>query len=545
MNLANQNILSFIMAFGRIECFVLGKAPLMGLIFARELEDVYYTYGASGATDNGAGRIVAVDNGVVKEKRAYGRLGEMLQSERTIDNATFTTKYEFDSMGRMQRLIYPDGEALVYAYDRGGLLKHAASYVGGVINDYLKDIGYDEFGQRVSVNYGNGAVSSYVYDARNRRLMSLKTLGANGAIYQNIAYAYDNVGNVLSKKNSNFITSSSDNKTSEQIYAYDDLHRLTSSSGTFSKENWLPIFKNRTNGYTNSFVYNSIGNIMRKEQVNTGKFDDGSADVTIAPSTYTFDYAYDYRPHAVTQAGTKAFTYDSNGNMLSQIDSASGLSRKIVWDDENRITTTNDNDALTKYAYDDKGERVIKDGKFGKVVYVNSNYSVRDGKLTSKHVFAGNTRLVSKIVDAGKELGTYFYHADHLGSSNAITNKAGGFHEHVEYFPYGETWVEEKTADGVELGYKFTGKELDQETNLYYFGARYYDAVVSRWVSADPALNKFLPVGKKMDNLPGGGVYKPSTLGMYIYTSNNPLKFIDPDGQYEIYDSGKHPEPIE
>ncbi|HNR90759.1 MAG TPA: RHS repeat-associated core domain-containing protein [Spirochaetota bacterium] len=515
------------------------------------MANTYYTYGSPGADGNGAGRIVAVDNGVLREKRAYGRLGELVRTDRTIAGTTYTTKYEFDSMGRMRRMVFPDSETLVYAYDRGGLLRHAATHENGIINTYLKDIGYDEFGQRVQVKYGNDAVSTYEYDDTTRRLMHLKTVNKDGTVFQNIEYAYDRVGNILSKKNSNFMTSSGDAKTSEQTYAYDDLHRLTSSNGTFSKESWVPFFTNRTNTYTNTFNYNSIGNILRKEQVNKGRFDDGS-EVTIAPTTYTFDYEYSsFRPHAVTKAGTKSFTYDLNGNMLTQVDTASGLNRNIAWDDENRITSTNDSGTVTNYAYDDKGERVIKNGKFGNVVYVNNNFAVRNGTLKSKHIFAGNTRLASKLVDSGTDMGTYYYHADHLGSSNAITTKTGSFHEHIEYFPYGETWVEEKASGGVELGYKFTAKELDAETGLYYFGARYYDAVVSLWTSIDKFLEKYLPSEKadfsiqhdyyfrfaheKNTQLPGhGGVFNTININLYHYAGNNAIKFIDPDGNYTI-----------
>jgi RHS repeat-associated protein len=53
-----------------------------------------------------------------------------------------------------------------------------------------------------------------------------------------------------------------------------------------------------------------------------------------------------------------------------------------------------------------------------------------------------------------------------------ITDGKGKFHEHLEYFPYGETWVQEKVSEDAEsTPYKFTGKEYDSETGLYYYGA--------------------------------------------------------------------------
>ncbi len=96
--------------------------------------------------------------------------------------------------------------------------------------------------------------------------------------------------------------------------------------------------------------------------------------------------------------------------------------------------------------------------------------------------------------------------------------------------------------------YKFTGKELDKETGLYYFGARYYDARVSRWISADPALQegKYFPKPNDYDTehdfywyilndasgkLPGmGGVYNAINLDVYHYAGQNPVKLVDPDG---------------
>jgi len=126
----------------------------------------------------------------------------------------------------------------------------------------------------------------------------------------------------------------------------------------------------------------------------------------------------------------------------------------------------------------------------------------------------------------------YFYHPDHLGSTSYVTDAKGDVYQHVEYFPFGESWVEQvKNAQQVAFG--FTGKELDAETGLYYFGARYYDARTSVWVSPDPILGEYLPTGdkKKDKNLPGmGGVFNSFNLGLYTYGHLNPVKFVDPDG---------------
>jgi RHS repeat-associated protein len=128
-------------------------------------------------------------------------------------------------------------------------------------------------------------------------------------------------------------------------------------------------------------------------------------------------------------------------------------------------------------------------------------------------------------------------HTDHLGSTGYMTDEAGNIREHIEYTPWGETWMErenEDMLDGVKIimpNYMFTSKELDA-SGLYYFGARYYDPQTSLWQSKDQALNAYLPtVGKDDEKLPGmGGVYNSSNINLYIYSHNNPLNLVDPDG---------------
>ncbi|MFH0977500.1 MAG: RHS repeat-associated core domain-containing protein [Spirochaetota bacterium] len=198
---------------------------------------------------------------------------------------------------------------------------------------------------------------------------------------------------------------------------------------------------------------------------------------------------------------------------------------------------------------------MLKSGNLGDVVYVNANYTLRNSDIVSKHVFAGNTRIVSKMSSVQttgtattvKDIGAFYYHGDHLGSSSVITDSIGKFYEHIEYFPYGEDWVDEKaTSTSESVAYKFTAKEYDAETGYTNFGARYYDMKLCTWISVDKAFPKYIPSANDFDTehdyywylqqdaskkLPGiGGVFNSSNLNVYHYAGLNPVKYVDPDG---------------
>ncbi|MCF0242910.1 MAG: RHS repeat-associated core domain-containing protein, partial [Treponema sp.] len=121
----------------------------------------------------------------------------------------------------------------------------------------------------------------------------------------------------------------------------------------------------------------------------------------------------------------------------------------------------------------------------------------------------------------------YFYHSDHLGSASLISDKDGNEYQRIEYTPYGETWVEKTQNTGLEwLPYKFTAKEMDEETGLYYYGARYLDPKYSRWLSTDPAMSDYMAGSDA-----GGGAYNATNFSLYNYGNNNPIVYQDPDGR--------------
>jgi RHS repeat-associated protein len=137
---------------------------------------------------------------------------------------------------------------------------------------------------------------------------------------------------------------------------------------------------------------------------------------------------------------------------------------------------------------------------------------------------------------------TYYYHGDHLGSAQMVTDYRGEVYEQLEYTPYGELWVEYVPV--VEATpFRFTGKERDAETGLYYFGARYLNPQTSMWLSTDPAMGEYVPQApvneearRRNQNLPGmGGVFNYINFHVYHYAGNNPVKLTDPDGKESGY----------
>ena len=106
---------------------------------------------------------------------------------------------------------------------------------------------------------------------------------------------------------------------------------------------------------------------------------------------------------------------------------------------------------------------------------------------------------------------TFFYHNDHLGSTSYITDDHANITQYDAYLPYGELLVDEHSSSE-DMPYKFNGKELDEETGLYYYGARYMDPKISMWLGVDPLTEKYISVSG------------------YVYCIGNPIRFVDPNG---------------
>ena len=358
--------------------------------------------------------------------------------------------------------------------------------------------------------------------------------------YFSSTFSYDKVGNILSIEN-NALKPANGQKGGASLYSYtyDNHYRLNGATGQYESA------ITGTHTYQLDMSYGTTYEILTKERHH---YLDG-----VEQQKNALDMGYEYnsaQPHAASKIGGDVYEYDKNGNVVF-IDRHDLSQRRFVWDDADRLSSVQDDYRQTSFFYDFSGERVIKSRSSGRLVYVNEQLvqslsGVHDNFTTyvnpylvvetlyeyTKFVYMGSRRMVAKIGDGsaetpakpdprGNEPSTeyenlqFFFHSDHLGSTSYMTDLSGEVSQHVEYFPYGGIMTEERSS-GTENQYLFNGKELDLETGLYYYGARYMDPD-DGWLSVDPLAEKY-----------------PNMSG-YAYCAGNPINLIDPDGREIIW----------
>ncbi|WP_294017170.1 RHS repeat-associated core domain-containing protein [uncultured Treponema sp.] len=565
-----------------------------------DTEDTVYTYGGANDTHGAANRILSVTDASGSLEYEYGKLGEVIKETQTLathlngSNPTETAvmEYRSDYLGRMQWIVYPDGEKITYGYDRGGQVVSVTGTHYGHEFNYVTNILYDEYGQRTRIDYGNGTFTEYNYAPARRWLDTIKTENKWGQSYQNISYSFDAVGNVLGYEN-DCLDSVTGNYKTKQTYSYDNLYQLIKADGETTYNPYrssVPEFKSN---YSQSFVFDDIGLGNMTSKVSSESI---TPQKTIGDNlNYSFAYNYDENyAHRLINAGDRYYKYDANGNITAEQDGsfesngeevsyhkitqeADGVystdygwglfkeddkdssgkanrtkyKRTYKWNERNQLVSSVDDNYSTAYVYGQDGQRSNKYTQNSETLYFNKMWTLHTdsgnnvyGGQTAKNIYLGETRIVTKL-NSGDEptyneefYKQYYYHSDHLGSASLITDYKGDEYQRIEYTPYGETWVEKTDNTGLEyLPYRFTGKEIDEETGLYYYGARYLDPRYSRWISTDPALGEYIPSAGKATaseagSLPGiGGIFNTVNLQLYHYAGNNPIRFTDPDGR--------------
>ena len=322
-------------------------------------------------------------------------------------------------------------------------------------------------------------MTSWTYDP-NRFWIASQTTDGN---QQSLTYLHDPVGNITSISDGLF--------TASRTLTYDDLNRLATASGTFGTNQSQ---QNCTYGY------NAIGNFLDK-------------------CGAVLSYNDPMHPSAVTNnsATGKNYTYnDANGNMTAR------GTQTLTWDIENRVTSVAISGGGTTYMeYDYSGMRVKKNAPTGITLFPFKGIEIDPNGTFIKFIRIGNETFASRKRTSGGTTTQFFYHNDHLGSINVITDITGARCQLNEYEPWGGVSRSEGPTPGsqptCDTTHRFTGEELDPETGFYYYGGRYFDQEIGRFVSADPYVQE---------------PDMPQNLNRYSYVLNNPVNLTDPNGHF-------------
>lgn len=464
----------------------------------------------------GAGRLATVDGPYTNDTNsyAYDELGRVVS--RTLNSVSSTWSYDavgrlssqgdpigtfsfayVGTTGRLQRLMYPNGQISSYTYSpnsgdqRLQEIHHKTSASGTTLSRFT--YAYDAVGniQTWTQQYGTAAANSYDfgYDPADQlTAATYRTTDPTPAVLKRYAYAYDPGGN----------------RTTEQVddspiaSAYNNMNRLVSQDGGGAL-----AFKGTVGEPATVTLQGKPALVTAANRF------EGSAQVTPGTNTVAVvatDPSGNTRTNTyqVTVAsGSKSLSYDANGSLTS-----SGT-KTYEWDGQNRLTRVLDNAAeVAAFTYDAFGRRAQKVASGITRTYVYGGEDILEERLstggTTRYVHGpGIDRPLASIDSTG---GVSYYLADHLGSIVQTTNSSTAVTLSRQYDAYGNL-----LAGGTTSGYAYTGREWDAEAGLYYYRSRYYDPRIGRFLSEDPIT--FL----------GGSNF-------YTYVQNQPTIAIDPLG---------------
>ena len=311
--------------------------------------------------------------------------------------------------------------------------------------------------------------ATYSYDPASQVTNIVHQIVSSATQINQAAYAYNPVGNR---------TSLTDRRGS-QAFGYDSLDRLTSASH--------PLL-----GTPQAFAYDAVGNrTTNGSVVNAG--------------------------NQLTADATHTYQYDDNGNLTRKTLLATGNYTQYTYDAENRLIKVEDfvagnpTPAVTStYRYDGLGRRIEKvaNGQTKRYIYDGEDILLEyDGAnvLQTRYTHGPGIDEPIAVTKAGS---TFFYHQDGLGTVTDLTDSTGATAKSYSYDAYGT--IVDQTGT-VEQPYAYTGRELDSESGLHYYRARYYDSTMGRFSRKDPI------------GLSGG-------INLYGYVSNNPVNLTDPFG---------------
>jgi RHS repeat-associated protein len=414
--------------------------------------DTVYTYDAC---MNGNGHLCSMTDASGSTSYEYTAKGELKKETRIIDGISYVTQYTYDMNGNIATVTYPSGRIITYGYANDRVSSISSTLIG--INATLaSSITYKPFGKMKSLIYGNGVTGTITYDNQYRMA------GISTGSLQGLVFGYDANSNV------NSITNTFD-YTKNKGYGYDALDRLTSGTGPWGSLSW---------------TYDGVGNRLT-EGANS--------------------YLYTVGTNKLNNANGKSYTYDNNGNTTNE------GTRTNNYNENQRLLQTSDGTITATYTYNGNGERVKKvvggtttifHYDLGGRLIAESN---ADGTITVEYVYLNGNPLA--MIFSGS---TYFYHNDHLGVPQKMTDSTGAVVWSTELKPFGET---QNITGTITNNLRFPGQYYDSETGLHYNYLRDYNPIIGKYLEVDP-------IGQ------WGGI------NVFSYVQNNPVNNTDPSGLF-------------
>jgi RHS repeat-associated protein len=520
-------------------------------------------------------RITEPDNsGQLTLTTTYNYLPAGGQPGLVITQGSHSITYVYDTLGRTVSDTYPENGTTTYAYDDNGNVIQKTDARG-----YMTNYVYDELNRLTSKTHQNdGGVTpsvSMAYDTATNGTgrPASWTSGANSG-----SSTYDIMGRSISES----LSIAGDTQSMQWSYiqggelitttypngftttnGYDSVGNLETIGSSFAGNLVTNVDRNSGgawtlvnygNGVSNARTFNlnmqlasirvssATDYFYKAYGYNEGVANNGkiAAITDNLNSSKSISYTYDEINRLATAATSGpdwglSWSYDRYGNRLSQnVTKGTAPSNSLsINSTNNRVSTwTYDavgnvtNDGRNTYAYDAEN-RVISINN-GATTYTygagSSRLTKTTGGTTTRYYFgvAEKTNSSWTKIQVGIPAGTVewdngtilFKSNDHLGTPRIITNASGALIGQTDLFPYGEVWSE----TGTQTKYKFSGKERDAESGNDYFGERYLNNIAGRFLTVDPVIH----------------LNDPQSFNAYVYTRNDPVNLIDPDGADSI-----------
>ncbi len=340
-------------------------------------------------------------------------------------------RYEYDAVGNLSKIVYPDNTAVTYAYDANHNLIRVTDWANRV-TAYT----YDVNNRVVSVTKPDGSVTATVYDSK-QRVTSTVERTAGGTVITGFEYTYDDLSRIVEEK----VLANS----TKLCYTYDNLSRVTARTVKKLSDNTVVS--------TETFTYDAAGNI------------------TDAPDSC---FAYDTNNRLTSFCGNSV-SYDLDGNMLSN------GSLTCTYDSANRLLSAGGH----TYTYNAEDVRIRNLCSDADTTYTY-DVSSRLSKLLCKTTNGITTKYIYGRGLIGEEKQGCFktYHFDSRGSTIAITDASGNITDTFAYDTYGKC-ISHTGNSFVIFGYNGRDGVVTDKNGLIYMRARYYSPAMKRFINAD------------------------------------------------------------